>query len=273
MRCETIRETSADYLTGELDEKSLAEVRAHLSDCPACREELESLTAIWTKLGVLPKEQPGGDLRSRFYEMLQSYMEDMAEEPEKAGFGQALSNWLGRLMPKRPAYQLAISLVLIAAGLGSGYLLSVRPRSAARTEVASLKGEVDDMRRIVAVSLLKQASPSDRLMGVSWSARIDRPGDELIQTLLETLNHDPSVNVRLAAIDALYLFYDHPEVKEGLINSLAGQTSPLVQVSLINLLVEIRERKAVEALERLIQDEKLNPKVKKRAELGLVQLS
>jgi hypothetical protein len=273
MKCDELKEKSADYLAGELDEKTLEGVRGHLADCPACREEMEGLSAIWTKLGVLPKEQPGGALRSRFYEMLQVYMEGMAKDEKKPGFGQALSDWLGRLMPRKPAYQLALSLVLLAAGLGSGYLLSVRPRSAARTEVASLKGEVDDMRRIVAVSLLKQPSPSERLMGVSWSARVDRPGDEVIGALLETLNSDPNVNVRLASVDALYLFYDHPEVKEGLIDSLARQTSPLVQMSLINLLVEIRERRAVEALERLIQDEKLNPKVKKRAELGLVQLS
>ena len=273
MKCEQTREKSADYLAGELDDKSLAEVRAHLAGCPACREELEGLSAIWANLGVLPKEQPSGALRSRFYEMLEAYKEGMEKEREKQGLGQTLSIWLGRLMPRKPAYQLALSLVLIAAGVGSGYLLSVRSRSTARTEVAGLKGEVDDMRRIVAVSLLKQASPSERLMGVSWSARIDQPGGEIIQTLLETLRNDPNVNVRLATIDALYLFYDHPEVKEGLIHSLAGQTSPLVQLSLINLLVEIRERRAVKALERLIQDEKLNPKVKKRAELGLTQLS
>jgi hypothetical protein len=273
MNCEQIKEKSADYLTAELDEKSLAGVRVHLADCPACRHELEGLSAIWTKLGVLPKENPSGALRSRFYEMLEAYKEGMTKERERQGFGQAMSHWFRQLMPRRPAYQLALALVLIAAGLGSGYLLSVRPRSAARTEVASLKGEVDDMRRIVAVSLLKQASPSERLMGVSWSARIDRPGDEIIQTLLETLKDDPNVNVRLAAADALYLFYNHPEVKEGLIDSLARQTSPLVQLSLINLLVEIRERRAVEALESLILDKKLNPKVRKRAELGLVQLS
>jgi len=273
MNCDELREKSADYLARELDEKSLGEARGHLADCAACREELEGLSAIWTKLGVLPKEQPGSALRSRFYEMLQAYMEGLAKNQERRGLGQTLSDWLGRLMPRKPAYQLALSFVLIAAGLGSGYLLSVRPRSAARTEVAGLKGEVDDMRRIVAVSLLKQASPSERLMGVSWSARIDRPGDEIIQALVETLNNDPNVSVRLAAVDALYLFYDHPEVKEGLIDSLAGQRSPLVQISLINLLVEIRERRAAEALERLIRDENLNPKVKKRAELGLVQLS
>jgi anti-sigma factor RsiW len=273
MKCDEIREKSADYLAGELDERSLAEVRAHLGDCPSCRDELESLSAIWTKLGVLPKEQPSGALRSRFYEMLEAYKKGLAKDRERQGLGQALSRWIEQFLPRKPAYQLALALVLMAAGLGSGYLLNVRPRSAARQEMAGLKSEVDDMRRIVAVSLLKQASPSERLMGVSWSAKIDRPGDEIIQALIETLNDDPNVNVRLAAVDALYLFYDHPEVKKGLIESLSGQTSPLVQLSLINLLVEIRERRAVEALERLIQDEKLNPKVKKRAELGLVQLS
>jgi Putative zinc-finger/HEAT repeats len=273
MTCATIRERFADYLTGELPAGELADVRGHVASCPACREELEGLSAVWTKLGVLPQETPGGALRSRFYGMLEAYKQGLKKDRERTSFGQTLSHWARSFMPRSPAYQIALALFLMAAGLGSGYFLSVRSRSTARTEVANLRGEVDEMRRIVAVSLLKQASPSERLLGVSWTARIDQPGDEIIRTLLDTLNHDSNVNVRLAAVDALYLFYDHPEVKTGLVDSLAGQSSPLVQMSLINLLVEIRERRAVEALQRLILDEKLNPKVKERAEKGLVQLS
>jgi hypothetical protein len=273
MTCATIRERFVDYLTGEFPAGGLAEFRGHLASCGACREELEALSAVWTKLGVLPQESPSGALRDRFYGMLEAYKEGLGKTRERTSPGHILSQWLGRFMPRKPAYQIALALVLMAAGLGSGYLMSVRSRTTARTEVAGLKSEVDEMRRIVAVSLLKQASPSERLLGVSWSARIDRPGDEIIRALLDTLNHDSNVNVRLAAVDALYLFYNHPEVKEGLIDALARQNSALVQMSLINLLVEIRERRAVEALERLIQDKKLNPKVKKRAELGLVQLS
>jgi hypothetical protein len=268
-----MKDLLADYLAGELEEETLAETQAHLAGCTACREELESLSAIWTKLGVLPKEQPSAALRSRFYDMLEAYKEGLERSGIAARPLRSISSLLSRLMPRRPAYQLALALVLMAAGVGSGYLLNVRSRSAARSEVAGLKQEVDEMRRTVAVSLLKQASPSERLMGVSWSARLERPGDEIIAALLETLDHDRNVNVRLAAVDALYLFYDRPEVKEGLVHSLARQTSPLVQLSLIDLLVGIRERRAAEALERLIQDEKLNPKVKKRAELGLTQLS
>ncbi|MFZ2053620.1 MAG: zf-HC2 domain-containing protein [Candidatus Aminicenantales bacterium] len=273
MNCKRMKDLLADYLAGELDEKTLSEAQGHLAGCTACREELESLSAIWTKLGVLPREQPSAAMRSRFYDMLEAYKEGLEKSGTTARIYHSIPIWLSRLMPRRPVYQIALALVLIIAGLGSGYLLNIRSRSAARTEVAGLRQEVDEMRRTVAVSLLKQASPSERLMGVSWSARLDRPGDEIIAALLETLDHDRNVNVRLAAVDALYLFYNYPEVKQGLVRSLAGQTSPLVQLSLIDLLVGIRERRAAEALGQLIQDEKLNPKVKKRAELGLAQLS
>jgi hypothetical protein len=272
MNCHPTRETFAEYLLGDLDPSALAEVQTHLASCPACREELESLSAVWAKLGVLPREQPGPDLRRRFYGMLEAYKEGMEKETRGVNIGQAFSRWVGRIMPRRPVAQLALSLVLIAAGLGSGFLLS-RRRPALENEMASLRAEVKDMRQTVALSMLKQASPSERLMGVSSSAQIKQPDERIPLALLEVLDNDPNINVRLAAVDALYLFYDHPRVRSGLAASLARQTSPLVQLALIDLLVEIRERRAAEALHTLIQDEKLNPEVKKRAEIGLARLT
>lgn len=273
MSCDKIKEWFADYLVGDLDDKPLAEVQAHLAACPSCRQELESLSAIWTKLGVIPQEQPSSHLRQRFYSMLEAYKEGMEKEKARARLGQVLSRLVERFMPRRPVYQLALSLLLLAIGLGGGYLLNSPARSAATNEISTLHQEVHDMRQTVALSLLKQASPSDRLMGVSWTSRLRTPDEKTIGALLETLNSDPSVSVRLAAVDALYLFYNHPQVRESLIASVAGQSSPLVQLSLINLLVELRERRAVDALQQLIQNQKLNPKVRKLAEMGLAQLS
>lgn len=272
MNCEKTKEQFADYLVGGLDEKSLAAVQTHLAACPACRGELESLSAIWTKLGVLPQEQPSSALRQRFYDMLEAYKEGLDKKGIKVSLGQAVSRWVEHFMPRRPVYQLTLSLILLAVGLGGGYWMSSN-RPAVKREITALKQQVNDMNGLVAVSFLQKASPSDRLMGVNWSSRIARPDEKILQTLLDTLNHDPNVNVRLAAVEALYLFYNYPQVKEGLVNSLAQQTSPLVQLALIDLLVEIRERRAVEALEQLIQNEKLHSRVKQRAELGLAQLS
>jgi anti-sigma factor RsiW len=272
MSCEKTREKFADFLAGEIEDESRALIQAHLSACPACREEMESLSTIWTKLGVLPKEQPGPALRQRFYEMLEAYKDGLDEARTGPGLRRTISGWFERVMPRQPVYQFALSLILLAAGLGAGYLLN-GSRPAAKNEIAALHSEVTDMRRTVAISMLKQASPSERLMGVSWSSRLESPDEETLQALLEVLDHDPNVSVRLAAVDALYLFYDNPRVKAGLIESLAGQTSPLVQISLINLLVEIRERRAVKALEQLIQNKRLNPRVRERAEMVLAKLT
>ena len=266
-----LKEKFAEYLTGEADEKTRLEIQTHLAGCEECRLELEGLSALWAKLGVLPKEQPGPGLRTRFYAMLEAYKEGMAGETAGRSIGERLAAWLEKALPKKPVHQFVLSLAMLAVGLAGGWLITAQ-RGAANPEIAQLRREVRDMNRMMAVSLLEQPSPSDRLKGVNWSARLGEPDAKTIQALLRTLDADSSVNVRLAAVDALYLFYNQPEVKEGLIRSLSGQTSPLVQIALIDLLVEIRERRAAEALKRLIGDEKLNPDVKKRAEIGLAQL-
>ena len=128
------------------------------------------------------------------------------------------------------------------------------------------------MRQTVAISLLSQPSASARLQGVSYSAAVQRPNTKTLTALVNTLNTDPNSNVRLAAVEALYLFRNQSGVKDSLLNALAVQDSPLVQVALIDLLVEIREQRASEALKALIKNEKLNPDVKKLAEQGIKQL-
>jgi len=266
-----LKEKFAEYLTGEADEKTRLEIQAHLAGCEECRLELESLSAIWAKLGVLPREQPGPGLRTRFYAMLEAYKEGMAGETAGRSIGARVAAWLEKALPKKPVQQFALSIAMLAIGLASGWLITAQGKTA-NPEIAQLRQEVRDMNRMMAVSLLDEPSPSDRLKGVNWSARLGEPAAKTTQALLRTLDTDSSVNVRLAAGDALYLFYDQPGVKEGLVRSLSGQTSALVQIALIDLLVEIRERRAAEALKQLIGDEKLNPEVKKRAEIGLAQL-
>jgi HEAT repeat protein len=124
----------------------------------------------------------------------------------------------------------------------------------------------------MAETLLQQASSSERLRGVGYMEKVRAPGRRTIDALLQTLDSDPSVNVRLAAADALYLFAGRPGVKEGVILSLAQQVSPSVQVALIDLLVDMREKRAVEALKILAGNDKLNPDVRRKAELGVRQL-
>jgi hypothetical protein len=152
-------------------------------------------------------------------------------------------------------------------GLTLGYILFSGRHN------ADLRREVQDMRQMLAVSLLDQRSTTERLRGVNLSYGLENPDNKMIQALLDTLNNDSNINVRLAAVDALYLFYDSPSVREGIIQSLSQQNSPFLQVALVDLLVSVQERQALESFKKLIEANQLDPKVKQKLEQGIRELS
>ncbi len=271
MNCLKIKEKFPDFLIGELDFKEKEKIQAHMAHCDSCREELESLSAIWTKLGVIQEEQPNPKVRTRFYTMLEAYKQGMEQEKILSPVTRFFNNLGEHLWPRRPALQFSLALIFLVVGLATGYFITANGQNS--VEFVQLRDEVQNMRQTLAVSLLDRSSPSERLRGVSMSYGMDKPDAHMLDALLNTLDNDPNINVRLAAVDALYLFYDSTKVKQGLIHSLSNQASPLVQVALINLMVNVRERQAAEALKMLIQNEELTPGVREHAEQGLQQLS
>jgi len=98
------------------------------------------------------------------------------------------------------------------------------------------------------------------------------PNDATLAALFKAVDTDPNPNVRLAAVDALYLFRDRPgrPREPGQVPGRPGLS--LVQVALIDFLVEVRETRAIEALKKLVEGGDLTPEVKQRAEQGLKQI-
>ncbi|MEO7144460.1 MAG: hypothetical protein ABI165_13255 [Bryobacteraceae bacterium] len=248
MNCDDVRARLAEYWSGEIDD---TEFVAHLDGCETCRREAELLGEIWANLGLLPAEQPGREMRARFYETLEAYRQ-----------GMAAGRW--RWWPKHPALQFAASMALLILGLGTGY--AVRGPGARDT------GEVDSMRQLVALSLLRQSSPVERLKGVDWSYRVPQSDTEVLAALLYTINHDENVNVRLAAVDALHYFADSPVARKGLLQAIPKQTSPLVEIALIDLTADLQDAQSRPALESLAQSADTSPEVKQRVQWALEKL-
>ncbi len=121
--------------------------------------------------------------------------------------------------------------------------------------------------------MLQQQSASQRLEGVSWSTRLSDPDAKVMGQLLHTLQYDNSVDVRLAALDALSRYAGRPEIRSGLVEALQTRQSPLVQVALIDLLVDLHDREAVTQFKKFQQDPRLDPTVKKRVDWGIQQLN
>ena len=267
MRCEDIKKNFPDYLVGDLDQSSGEDIQSHIANCPACRQELEDLSAVWTKLGVLPEEHPSNGLRERFYRELEEYKAEMNREKPLHHLKQFFSSLFYRSRSGRPDFQFALGFIPLFIGLSLGYLLFSGRQN------ADLRREVQDMRQMLAVSLLDQRSTTERLRGVNLSYGLENPDNKMIQALLDTLNNDSNINVRLAAVDALYLFYDSPSVREGIILSLSQQNSPFLQVALVDLLVSVQERQALESFKKLIEANQLDPKLKQKLEQGIKELS
>jgi hypothetical protein len=271
MKCQDVEKFSLDYLMNRLPSVEAKELEAHAASCAVCENLLEGMKTTWARLDEQPRDTPGPGLRLRFDEMLSAEKRLRTGRKSRSLVKEKTSGWLSRRIPPQPAFGFALSFGLIVIGFLSGYI--VRGGAAGSGEVSALHSEMTEMRQMLTLSLLNQPSSSERLLGVQVSKQIPKPDDAVIEALVHSLNADPSTNVRLAAVDALYLYRDRPRIREALVRSLESQKSPLVQIQLIDLLVEIREQKALDALRFLIQKNKLNADVKEHAEWGIQKLS
>lgn len=107
---------------------------------------------------------------------------------------------------------------------------------------------------------------------MNYSVRLDKPDDEVVGALLQTLRGDSSVDVRLAATDALRKYSSRPKVRQSMVDALPMQDSPLMQLALIDVMVEFRERRATPNFERLARQESIDPTVKLRLDQAIEEL-
>jgi hypothetical protein len=264
MTCEEARKFLSDYWSRALVGEEEVSMEEHLATCSNCRTDADQMGELWRDLALIPAEEPGPALRSRFYESLRAYRQGM-EGASPRGWREALS----ALWPKRNLWQLALGTGCLVAGLAVGYQLN-----AARggSEIAQLRGEVGAMRQLVVLSLLQQSSASERLRGVSWAQQVEPSDAPVLSALLESVRSDPNVNVRLAAVDALRSFSQNAAARAGMVESIPSQSAPLVQVALIDLAVDLKERAAVGEVRKLAESESADPGVKERALWALERL-
>lgn len=266
MTCEQARQHFADELTGNLEAQARSGYQEHLASCATCRQESAALQNVWNRLDLLPEPEPGPEVRSRFYGMLEAYQQGLSERERPRPTPARWSWW-----PSAPVLQFGLSAALVLIGFAAGRSLFA-PADSGR-ELSQLRGEIGSMRQMVTLSLLQQQSASERLKGVSWSYQVPQSDTEVLAALLQTVNQDASVNVRLAAVDALRQFANSPITRKGLVNALAKQSSPLVQIGIIDLLVELNEKPAIPALNRLLESSNLDGNVRQRAQQAVQQLS
>ena len=269
MKCDEIGELLPDYLQGSLKAEQDELVEKHIAECADCREDV----VIWKKLSLLPVEQPSAGARERFEAMLHAYQTGR-DDKASAGFARekrgSVWNWL-----RSPVGAVAWSAALLVIGIFAGNYWGNRTTHSnnGQDEIAAIRTELTNMRQMVVLSMLQQQSASERLQGVSYSRREEQLDPQVMSALVHTLRYDGSVDVRLAALDALSRHGAQPQVHKGVVDALQEQQSPLVQVALIDLMLEWRDPDAAQRLRNFVQTPNLNPTVKQRADWALSKLN
>jgi HEAT repeat protein len=129
------------------------------------------------------------------------------------------------------------------------------------------------MKKALAFGAMTQTSASDRIQAVNQSYELDQADREITQLLINTLNRDANVNVRLAACQALLRFEQEEGVREALIQSLRIQKDPNVQLTLIEALVAMKEKRAATHMQWLARNQQVLEIVRLKAEEGVGTLT
>ena len=261
MKCDEAKACFADDWCGMLRAPERDELKRHLEDCAACRQEAEGLENLWIKLDSLPVQEPPPQMRDRFYAALGAY-----------GEGFSVASTRGRQKGNFAWLPVSVAAAALLIGLGLGYAVSSQKASRESTEIAQLRGEVNGMRELVALSLLRQQSASERLRGVSWANQVESSDGQVLAALLDSVNHDPNVNVRLAAADALRTFAMTSAARTEIAKAIIPQSAPLVQIALIDLVVDLKDSASITELKQVAGNASLNSSVRERAAWAVERL-
>lgn len=252
---EQARELIRKYNAGSLTAAEMLQLERLIEFGLVDIDELEDLRDLNRQLDYLFADELSREMRQGFQEMME--MEKDRQKGRLAG----LRTFFDRLLTPAGGFNLAYGILFLVIGVVTGIL--VQPRDNSR-EIIRLSDELKDMREAMMLTLLGEESTSKRLKAVNLTQDMNQVSDQVAEALLRTLDEDPNVNVRLAALEALYPYASNPEVRQGLINSIPRQESPLVQMALAEVMVALQERRSVEEFRRLMDQEHTPPEVREK---------
>jgi hypothetical protein len=165
---------------------------------------------------------------------------------------------------------LAASVSLLLVGFLAAWLL-LRGGAAAvpKDDMVALQQEVKEMKQLVMLSLLENQSASERIKAVSYAEALPALDPAVRDALVRTLDSDQNPNVRLAAAEALGRFPQSEEVRQALVSALESEPDAMLQITLIQLLVNMEEKRATRSIERLIRRDSTPEVVRNLARKGL----
>jgi hypothetical protein len=256
MEKEKLESMLIDYIDGRLDDADRTKVEYELLHNVEAQKIYKQLKTVFTVIEEVPDLEPSEKVASEFNAFLKNEIQN-----ERRTKLITITPWY---------YKVAAAIALTIVGAGVGYWIS--QQQSKDDELIAMKRELELTKQLVMSKLNDEQSASQRMLGVQAAYEVETSDMEITRALIKVMNEDPNSNVRLSAIKALAQFPEE-EVKKALIASLSVQTDPVVQIALIQLMVQMKEKGAVKSLQQIIDDEKTLPAVKDEAYASIFKLT
>ncbi len=258
-----MKELMIDYLEGNLTGELNSFVANHIKKSEKWTSEYEKLKEVMVLMENSEVLTPPPSLKAGFEEMLAKEI----NKPDVVESRPASAKTIYWHSP-RMWMQIAASVTLVIIGVFVGNKLT---STANQKEIMALREEME-ITKFLVLSSLQNQSASSRIYAVNATYQLSTMDDDIVNALISTMDTDENANVRLAAIDALSQFSNDEKVRAALIHSLTTQDKPVVQIALINLMVQLKETRAINALQQIIDDESLINVVRDEASYGIYRL-
>jgi len=252
MEKKQIDELLAKYNEGLADPAEIKLIEQLIESGEVELTQLRELAYLDNQVQKMESPAPSMRLDEQFYATLASEKRKLKGQ---SSFTFSLPSW-NVLFPK-----LAMGAMLMLIGFSAGHFIQ---SPSEELQVSQLTEEVSELKEMMMLSLLEKESATQRLKAVSLTSEMDQVSDKVTNALFTALNQDENVNVRLAALDALKSYSKESKVRAKLIESIMIQDSPLVQMALAELMVSIQEKKSVNALKQILQNDKTTKEVKSK---------
>ncbi|MBS1506212.1 MAG: HEAT repeat domain-containing protein [Bacteroidetes bacterium] len=264
MEKEKLESLLIDYFDGQLNEADRTIVENELAQNESTSKLYHQLQQVMNLMDHSTNVAPSLSMRENFEKSLQAEISKSENPIESSAKGKQVffTNWMIRAAA-------AVALIMVGVAIGR-WINTTRETNQA---IAELKEQVEANKKAMLIMLENQQSASQRVMGATVAYQLPQADDEIVNVLVKTMNEDPNTNVRLTALEALGKFYQQPHVRKELINALTAQKDPMVQIALIRLMVQMKEKQVVDELQKITRQENIMKAVKDEAHVGILKLS
>lgn len=228
-----------EKITGELSEKDEKMLSELLKENEALALELKEMEQTWQLFEEIERPEPSDAMDAKFEGMMTAYT-DKNLKAKPSIMDQLVAQLSGGWK---------FGLVTLSIGLFIGWWML--PTQDQKKDIQELSSEIQSLKEMMMLTLIEQPKAQERIRAVNLAAELPNADQKVITALITTLNYDNNINVRLASLESLTQYLDQAEVRHALVNALKIQDSPLLQVAIADILVQIQEKSSLETMESL----------------------